>query len=357
MAILRDISNHAGVSIATASRVLNGSDHPVGEGTRKRVLKAAEELGYRRSALARALVTRDSRIVGIVVGDIVDPYFAEIARGAEDVATRQGHLLMICSADKGSAAELEHLEVLRDYHAAAVLFAGSGSSGDPMADEIAATVADLRARGTAVVAMAPRDFDAPHIGFDNHAAAYDITSYVTSLGHRRLVFVEGPAGLYTSHRRLAGFDAAIADAGVEGRSVEGGFNYEAGCAAAARLMEGAELPEAIVAVNDEAAIGVVTRLRQSGIDVPGTVSVAGIDDTRSARFLDLTTVRLPLGELGEAAAADALAERREGRPATDRVLGHELVPRATTAPRTAAQRRARRRAGASRPAPSRSDAA
>src|SRR5918997_1020871 len=157
MASLRDISNHAGVSIATASRVLNGSDHPVGEATRRRVLAAAEELGYRRSALARALVTRDSRIVGVIVGDIVDPYFAEIARGAEDVATREGHLLMICGADGGTAAELEHLHVLRDYHAAAVLFANSGVADDPMAAEIADAVADLRDRGTAVVAMAPRD--------------------------------------------------------------------------------------------------------------------------------------------------------------------------------------------------------
>ncbi len=337
MASLRDISAHAGVSIATASRVLNGSEHPVGAETRRRVLAAAEQLGYRRSALARALVTRDSRIIGVVVGDIVDPYFAEIARGAEDVAAGQGHLAMICSTDRGTAVELEQLQVLRDYNAAAVLFAGSGRADDPRAEELGHMVRDLRARGTAVIAMAQRDFDAPHIGFDNRAAAYDITDYLRSLGHRRIAFVEGPPGLYTSRQRLEGFEAAMRDGGLDAAlRVDGGFTYEAGYAAAGRLMARPDPPDAIVAVNDEAAIGVLTSLRQAGVDVPGAVSVAGIDDTRPARFLELTTVNVPLYELGALAAREALAERREGRRAADVVLPHRLTPRATTTRRAGA---------------------
>jgi LacI family transcriptional regulator len=337
MASLRDISLHAGVSIATASRVLNGSEHPVAEETRRRVLAAAEELGYRRSALARALVTRDSRIVGVIVGDVVDPYFAEIARGAEDVAARQGYLTMICSADRGTAHELEHLRILRDYHAAAVLFAGSGTADDPLAAELAEAVDDVRARGTAVVALAQRDFDAPHIGFDNRTAAYDITDYVLSLGHRRVAFVEGPPGLYTSRQRLEGFQAAMRDAGLDGElRTEGGFTYEAGYAAGVRLMTQGGPPQAIVSVNDEAAIGVLTALRQAGVDVPGAVSVAGIDDTRPARFVELTTIAVPLYELGAVAARDALDERRATRPAGDLVLPHRLTPRATTARRARA---------------------
>ena len=109
MASLADISRRAGVSIATASRVLNGSSHPVSEATRTRVLAAAGELGYRPSELARALVKRTSRIIGVIVGDIVDPYFAEIARGVEDVAAREGHLTMVCNADRRPSAELMEL--------------------------------------------------------------------------------------------------------------------------------------------------------------------------------------------------------------------------------------------------------
>ena len=124
------------------------------------------------------------------------------------------------------------------------------------------------------------------------------------------------------------------DAGLDpDRCVEGGFSYEAGYAAGLRLLTSADPPEAIVAVNDEAAIGILASFRQAGVDVPGEISVAGIDDTRPARFVELTTIAVPLYELGAVAARDALDERRDGRPATDLKLPHRLTPRATTARR------------------------
>jgi LacI family transcriptional regulator len=327
MASLADISRRAGVSIATASRVLNGSSHPVSEATRSRVLAAADELGYRPSELARALVKRTSRIIGVIVGDIVDPYFAEIARGVEDVAAREGHLTMVCNADRRPSAELAHLEVLRDYHAAGVVFAGSGYEDVRDAAALREAVDGLREAGSAVVALAARDLDCPSVLVDNRAAAADATEHLLSLGHRRIAFVEGPPGLHTSAQRLEGFEQAMAAAGAEPFRVPGGFEYEAGDAAAARLLAG-ELPDAVLAVNDEVAIGMLTGLRRGGIDVPGRVSVAGIDDTRPARLVDLTSVSLPLHELG-VIAARVILEGAEG----DVVLPHRVVPRATTAAR------------------------
>ena len=328
LASLADISRRAGVSIATASRVLNGSSHPVSEMTRRRVLAAADELGYRPSELARALVKRTSRIVGVLVGDIVDPYFAEIARGVEDVATSVGHLTMVCNTERRPEAELAHLDVLRDYHAAGVVFAGSGYEHVAEASALRAAVADLQQRGSVVVALAVRDLDCPSVLVDNRAAAREATEHLLSLGHRRIAFVEGPAGLHTSAHRLEGFRAATEAAGAEPVVLPGGFEFEAGAAAAERLLaEG--LPDAVLGVNDEVAIGLLTGLRRGGVDVPGQVSVAGIDDTRPARLVDLTSVALPLHELGEAAARVIL----EGA-AGDVVLPHRLVRRATTAPRT-----------------------
>jgi LacI family transcriptional regulator len=162
---------------------------------------------------------------------------------------------------------------------------------------------------------------------DNRAAAADATEHLLSLGHRRIAFVEGPPGLHTSAQRLEGFEQAMAAAGAEPFRVPGGFEYEAGDAAAARLLAG-ELPDAVLAVNDEVAIGMLTGLRRGGIDVPGRVSVAGIDDTRPARLVDLTSVSLPLHELG-VIAARVILEGAEG----DVVLPHRVVPRATTAAR------------------------
>ena len=327
MASLAEISRRAGVSIATASRVLNGSAHPVSDATRDRVLAAADELGYRPSELARALVKRTSRIIGVIVGDIVDPYFAEIARGVEDVAARAGYLTMVCNAERRPAAELGHLGVLRDYHAAGVVFAGSGYEHVAEAAALREAVNELRAAGSVVVALAVRDLDCPSVVVDNRGAARDATEHLLGLGHRRIAFVEGPAGLHTSVHRLEGFEAAIEAAGAEGVRLPGGFEFEAGAAAAEALMD--DLPDAVLGVNDEVAIGLLTGLRRAGVDVPGRISVAGIDDTRPARLVDLTSVSLPLHELGEMAARVVL----EDAPG-DIVLPHRLVARATTRERT-----------------------
>ena len=326
---LADVGRRAGVSIATASRVLNGSSHPVSEATRERVLEAARELGYSPSALARALVTRRSRIIGVMVGDIVDAYFAEITRGVEDVAGRAGYMTIICNADRRTEVEIDQLAVLCDYQAEGVIFAGSGYLDDPRGSDLVAAVERARDRGISVLALALRDFDCPRIVSDNQVAAYDITDYVLSLGHRRVGYISGPPGLYATRDRLAGFREAAGDAGVDaGLVYEGDFSYEQGYAAALRMIAEVELPDAIIGANDETAIGALAALRQARIEVPGRVSVAGMTDTRLARFSDMTTVSVPVYQFGAAAARRIVSG--ESSP-SETVLPHRVVPRSTTA--------------------------
>jgi LacI family transcriptional regulator len=325
---LAHVARQAGVSIATASRVLNGSTHPVADATRERVLAAARELGYSPSALARALVTRRSRIIGVVVGDIVDAYFAEITRGVEDVAARSGYMTIVCNADRRTEIELEQLAVLCDYHAEGVIFAGSGHIDDPLGDELAAAVKRARSRGIRVLALATRDFDCPGIVADNRSAAFDVTDYVLSLGHRRVAYVSGPPGLYASRDRLAGFSEAMRAAGVEPELVfEGDFSYEQGYSATLQMIAEAELPEAIIGANDETAVGALAALRQARLEVPGRISVAGMTDTRLARFSDMTTVSVPMYQFGAAAARRIVAGED---PPEETVLPHRVVPRSTT---------------------------
>jgi LacI family transcriptional regulator len=235
---------------------------------------------------------------------------------------------MVCNADRRPTAELAHLDVLRDYHAAGVVFAGSGYEDRSDAAALRQAVDALQEGGSAVVALAARDLDCPSVLVDNRAAARDATAHLLSLGHRRIAFIEGPPGLHTSAHRLEGFEEAMAAAGAEPFRVPGGFEYEAGDAAAERLLA-AELPDAVLAVNDEVAIGMLTGLRRGGVDVPGRVSVAGIDDTRQARLVDLTSVALPLHELG-VIAARVILEGADGNV----VLPHHMVVRSTTAPRS-----------------------
>ena len=328
---LAHVAQAAGVSIATASRVLNGSSHPVSDATRERVLDAARELGYSPSALARALVTRRSRIIGVMVGDIVDAYFAEVTRGVEDVAGRAGYMTIVCNADRRTEVEIEQLAVLSDYQAEGVVFAGSGYVDDPRGPELAAAVKRARERGIRVVTLAVRDFEAPRISADNHGAAFDVTDYVLSLGHRRVAFIGGPAALYASRDRERGFRDAMAAAGAEAdRIYEGDFSYESGYAATLRMIAEPEPPEAIIGANDESAVGALAALRQARIEVPGRISVAGMTDTRTARFSDMTTVSVPMYQFGAAAAQRIVAGEE---PPAETVLPHRVVPRSTTARR------------------------
>lgn len=333
MSSLVDVARLAEVSVATASRVLSGSRHPVSEETRTRVINAARTVGYTPNGTARALVTGRSTIIGMIVGDIMDPYFSEITRGADDVARKYGFLTMICNADGKTDVELAHVRAMHSFPAAGIIFAGSGRIADDDAErELAENVARAASSGTRVVALAKRGFESNRILIDNVMTSRDITRYLISIGHRRIAFIEGPPDLYTSRDRLQGFEQAMSEAGLStGTTYRGGFSLDAGAAAARRLLaEG--LPDAIVAANDEAAIGTLTTLREAGVDVPGTVSIAGIDDTRPAGIVGLTTVRVHLDELG---AAAALAIVEDDAAAETPAPEHEIVVRSTTAPRPA----------------------
>ncbi|MEV0607242.1 LacI family DNA-binding transcriptional regulator [Polymorphospora rubra] len=335
MASLADVSREAGVSVATASRVLNGATHPVSADTRSRVLAAAARLGYSPSALAQALVTRTSRLIGVIVSDIVNPYFSVIARGVDDMSTRAGYVTMLSNADRRTSSEITRLQTMRDYRAAGVIFAGSGYVDDPRTPELAKAVAQARERGVLTISLTDRDIDCPVITADNRAAAYDLTDHLVSQGHRRIAFIEGPAGMVATEQRRTGFLDRMAEAGLRdlAECVEGGFDFEAGHAAALRLLASRDLPDAIVAANDEAAVGALNALRQARIDVPGQVSVAGIDDLPVARFVGLTTVSLPLYELGAMAARRVIDAGTAGPPpeaGPPVVLPHRLVPRETT---------------------------
>jgi LacI family transcriptional regulator len=165
-----------------------------------------------------------------------------------------------------------------------------------------------------------------------------VTEYLLALGHTDIAFVPGPEGLHTSRQRLEGFRAAMGTRGLQPRLLTpGGFDHEAGHRAALRAMAAGALPDAVLGANDEVAIGVLRGLRAAGVAVPDRVSVAGIDDTRPARFLELTTVRVPLYELG-ALGARMLFGADDGPAPGERVsevLAHRLMARATTAPRRA----------------------
>jgi LacI family transcriptional regulator len=330
-ATLSDVARHANVSAATASRVLSGSSYPVSTKTRERVQQSARELGYAPHALARALVTKQSQTVGVIVGDMIDPYFAEIASGVEEFARSAGCLTIICKGDRSPTRERSYLRLLKGQRAGGVVFAGGTYVDSLDMDALRSDVVQAVAEGMRIVDLGERAFAGiPSITVDNRAVLSDMTAYLVSLGHRSIAFLEGPPGFSTSKIRLQGYLDAMREADLAPMLIHGcGFDFESGRAAALRLLAGS-LPDAIIAFSDESALGVLMALRQAGVDVPGRISVAGVDGTRDAALLDLTTVKLPMYELG-AAAARLIVEAEETLPPTRAIVPHRVISRGTTA--------------------------
>lgn len=329
---LSDVAERAGASLATVSRVLTRSSHPVREAMRARVLEAAAELGYRPNPIARALTHKLMNTIGVVVGDITDSYFAEIARGLEDIARTQGYLTIVCNADRNPTAEVAYFRMLMEHQAAGILFAGGAYPNAPAAGELKQAVASAVATGTTtrIMCLAERDIDCvPVVSVDNHAVMYDMATDLIRIGHRRIAYVEGPEGLSTSIQRRAGFQAAMRDADLDASLIFlGGFGIESG-RVTATVMLTRELPDAVIAATDETAIGILVTLRQAGIAVPRQISVAGVDDTKYAQLMDLTTVRLPTYELGSLAARQILSWD-EHPPAPRTILSHRIMRRGST---------------------------
>lgn len=331
-----DVAERAGVSPATASRVLSGGDYPVRPDTRDRVLQAAAELKFRPNRLARALVTAHTSTIGAIVHDISDPYFGEIVRGMEDTARLHGYQIFVCSSDRNAERELDYVHSLISYRVDGLIFAGGGIEDEAYRADLRRTLADFRAANGAVVLLAPNSYRAPAVLPDNKGGARLITEHILRLGHRRIALVSGPEHLRTSAVRLEGCREALLSAGIdfdESLIQSGGFTTDGGAKAISKIVESGADFSAVLASNDLMAIGVLTELQSRSIRVPEEISVAGFDDVQGAAFVrvPLTTVRVPMQQMGAEGMA-LLLDIIAGRRPKSRVLPVELVIRGSTAP-------------------------
>lgn len=335
LASITEVARRAGVSVATASRVVSEADYPVSSAARERVLDAARELDYVPNALARGLLKSRIPVVGVIVHDITDPYFAEVVRGVEDAASSGGHLVITCSSDRDPVREESHVRLLRSMRVAAVIFAGSGLDDRALNEDLARHVAAMRADGAAVVHLSPHALGPPEISVDNQGGVAGIVEALVGLGHRQIAFLAGPASLYVARERLAGFRRGLAEAGIsfdERLVVHTSFDQAGGALGVDELVAGGVSFTAISAASDILALGALRRLAELGIAVPGHVSVAGFDDIPVAAMTapSLSTVRLPLRELGRRGFEDA-ERQRAGEPVAPVVLPTEIVLRGSTA--------------------------
>jgi LacI family transcriptional regulator len=317
---ITDVARRAGVSTATVSRVLN-RNYPVSDGVRQRVLDAVRELGYVANAHARALLTSTSGIVGVILHDVSDPYFAEIVRGIQEIAALEDRLVVICNSLREPDREITYIEMLRAQRVDAIILAGGHILDDRYLLALRDQALQLEAQGSRLVLCGRHPVHADAVVPDNTVGGARLVQHLLELGHRRIAYVAGPDNLSTTQDRLDGYLAALATYSVEpdpALVVTGDFTRDGGYEATERLLATGVDFTAISAANDLAAVGVLACLRDHGRRVPDDVSVAGFDDVPIARDVTpaLTTVRVPMVEMGRRSMRLALR---------DPLAPHELV--------------------------------
>lgn len=332
------VAARVGVSVATVSRVLNGHAN-VRPATRARVLAEVETSGYRVNELARNLRTAESRLLLTMVPDFGNPFYAEIVRGIDGVARQHGYFMLLCDTGADAGRERGYFDLLRRHRADGAICL------DPATVQHANQATADEAMALPWVACCEFDpaVGVPYAGIDNFAAARDAVRHLIGRGRRRIALVNSDDHYLYAQQRRDGYLEALAEAGLEARDAwrvnVNCLDYGAGAEAAAALMrEGggggkgmqSDEPDAIFAVSDTLAVGVINGLRRAGRRVPDDVAVVGFDDIALAAQIDppLTTVAQPMRELGETAARLLLKRLADPQASVPGVLlPHRLVVR------------------------------
>jgi LacI family transcriptional regulator len=307
---IRDVALEAGVSQATAARALAGYGY-VSPGTRLRVRKAATTIGYRPNVVARSLVSGATKTIGVVVGDIENPFFAGAARGIADVLERDGYTLLLANSDEDLGRERRAVEAL---HARQV----DGLAVVPSSGDDGAHLAAILREGRPVVLL-----DRPIAGLaadavlvDNRAGAERAVQHLVSLGHRRIGLVGDSPGIASTRERIEGYREALTAAGIgvdESLISLGGSTIDEGHRLALALLERQDRPSALFTVNNFMTAGALGAVRELDLRIPEQVALVGFDDLDWTTLVDppITVVAQPVAELGRA-VAERLLERLRG---------------------------------------------
>ena len=302
---MHDIAQRAGVSVGTVSHVINGKVS-VREPVRQRVQQAIDEHGYQPNHLSRALRTNRTKLIGMIIPDITNPYFPAVVRGVEDVAFKASFRVLLCNADNDVNKENAYLNDLRYFLPAGIILI-------PTLDH------QLSWKGESPIVCidrVPQNWTGDSVTVENFEGGYAAGRHLVDLGHRAIGIVSGPANVVTAGDRLQGFRKALAEkkVSVSPEYVQpGSFDRESGYTCAMRLLRLVPRPTALFTVSDLMAVGALTAVKASNLSCPADVSIVSFDGLSFTDFTapPLTTVLQPTYQLGHAAAS-LLLERIEG---------------------------------------------
>lgn len=327
---INDVAALAGVSIKTVSRVLNKEPHVRPE-MREKVLQAVQNLNYKPNFAARALAGSRAYLVGLYYDNPSPSYVSSLQFGVMSACREQGYHLVVEQLEEGSGRD--QIETLLSSVRVDGLVLSPPVCDRPELLDV------LDAKAVPYVRIAPADqFDrGSYVYMDDRRAAYDMTAYLLSLGHRRIGFIKGHSGHSAAQLRHQGFVEAMRDARVEVRPewvVPGNFSFRGGVGAAERLLNLANRPTAIFASNDDMALGVMATAGRMHLAMPDQLSVAGFDDSPTAQVVwpQLTTIRQPVEKMAVEATSMLIHGFGNGEQPAARLLDFELFVRGSTGP-------------------------
>ncbi|WGL18393.1 LacI family DNA-binding transcriptional regulator [Microbulbifer bruguierae] len=349
MSNIRTVARLAGVSVATVSRTLAKPDL-VSPRTRKKVLAAVDEAGYKPNLMAVQFRSRRTHNLVVLVPTIANPFFSRVITGIQERAREAGYQVLLCNTLGREEIERDYARMVQNFQADGViqLRAFDPFSGLDEAEKGEGKVKGKgKVRGKAGDQLPPmvnacevmRDCGYPSVQLNNRAAARAITDHLVRLGHRRIGLIKGPQRSPLTLERVAGYREALEAAGIafdDSLLCPGDFTLQSGHRAAGTLITRDNPPTAIFCENDEMALGAMQRIKQAGLRVPQDISVAGFDDIAYASYSDpaLTTIAQPAEEFGATAAQlliDQLETASSGEPAQV-VLPYDLKVRDSTGP-------------------------
>ncbi len=314
---IKDVSREAGVSIATVSKVLNGDFSKVSDDTRARIQRIADELSYRPNMLARGLVSQKFNMIGLIIPDISNPYYAEMSRGMTDEALRFGYHAMINNTDEMHERELTCIRTMASFNVGGLVLVGNVNT----AQENIQLIKSLRIPYMSVENY--QDGMENCVYVDDFRGSYQAVEHLIKRGHKEIAYITGYGTLHAPYdQRLQGYEQAMADHDlpVNPYLLEcGGYNLETGYKKTLQLL-GRNIPfTAIACGNDLIALGAFQAIREHKLSVPRDISLVGYDDVYLSVMLEprLTTVRQPAYEIG-VHAIRLLLERIEKKPGTEK---------------------------------------
>lgn len=299
---IKDIARYADVSTATVSKIINKKDSSISEDTRSKVLRIVKEYGYVPNRVASSMVTKKTKTLGLVIPDIANPFFPEVARGAEDKANQEGYNLILCNTDDKVEKEDSYVAMLQEKMVDGIIF--TASSGR-------LTISESLKKINVPVITVDRDIEElktmGKITVDNVSGAYDAVRYMLSRGYKKIIHICGPLTSTPTKMRILGFEKAMIEAGYKKEDlivIDGEYLSHSGEEAIEKVMHLGYDFDGVFCGNDLIALGAIKALKKNNYIIPNNVGVVGYDDIYMSRMIDpeLSTVNQPTYDMGYRAA-------------------------------------------------------